>query len=124
MAVDYTGERIDKKVSEAYFTSDTESIPTYLKDASSLADQATALPKTSRRVHKGLDLCRVLPISSTDTKQDAIIVLENVRVGNDGVIGLGWCVHFGQDFLRQRFRDLVNVASGAASDNALLHGFG
>lgn len=46
-----------------------------------------------------LPLSRHVPITSRDTKEERVVLCEDLRCC-DGEISLGRCVHFGEDILR------------------------
>lgn len=63
--------------------------------------------------------------SRRDSKQKRIILLQRLGVVNDGILGsLTWCVHLGQDFLRESLGNLVDVDLSACCSDAFGFGLG
>lgn len=71
-----------------------------------LAPKCTSCPELSCGIPEGLPLGWEITVTSWDTKQECVIVREDVGC-NYGYVWLGWGIHLCQDFLRQRLGDSV-----------------
>jgi hypothetical protein len=60
-------------------------------------------------VPEGLELSGPVAVSSGDTEEDTIVLLKGLGVGEDHVVGLGRCVHLGEDLVVKGLLDLVDV---------------
>lgn len=69
-----------------------------------LALEGTLLPKTASGVDEGLPLGGEVSETGGDTKEETVVVAEQVG-SDDGVVGLGGGVHLGQDRLVKSLRD-------------------
>jgi hypothetical protein len=70
------------------------------EETSILAPVQSLSPLLASLVPEGLPLSGEVAVTCRYSKEDTIVLLENsgVREGFD-VGGLGWCVHFGEDFI-------------------------
>lgn len=94
------------------------------EDGTKLADQSTRRPESTGLVKEGRYLSRRTTVASGETK-DKPIVLGKLLGRNDGERRDGSLVgvHLGQDLIRERLRDLVNVDGSTSRGNSLLDRF-
>ena len=70
------------------------------EQAGVFAPEAAALPEAAGRVPECLPLGGEVAVAGGDAEEEGVVGLEDGR-GDGGVVGLGWSVHLGQDFLRE-----------------------
>lgn len=90
-----------------------------------LAPERTVLPLATSLVPESLELRGVVAVTGGDTEEEGVVLLEDLRVGEDGVTSLlGRSVHLGENLLRERFLDLVNITGTSGFLDAASLSFG
>jgi hypothetical protein len=63
------------------------------------------LPLTPSAVPEGLPLCWEITVTSGDTEQEGVVLLESSRVLQDFIIRFWWSMHLAENFFRKCLRD-------------------
>lgn len=71
------------------------------ENTSIFTSEGSGLPKFTGRVPECLPLSGEVAVTSRNSKEERIVGGELIG-GDDGEIGLGWCVHLCENFLRKR----------------------
>jgi len=87
------------------------------------ACEGTGLPELSGGIPEGLELSWPGAITSADTDEEAVILRE-IGCGDNGVVGLGGCVHLRENLLGKSLRDLVDGSRASCGLDAAPDGFG
>lgn len=69
------------------------------------------LPLMPGAVPEGLPLCWEITVTSGDTEQEGVVLLENSRVLQDFIIRFWWSVHLAENFFRKCLRDSLTPVS-------------
>lgn len=74
------------------------------KETGVLSGESTLTPEATSGVDEGLPLAGEVSVTSGDTEEEGIVVLQ-FRGGNNGVVRLGDSVHLSKNLLRKSLRN-------------------